>query len=87
MRAVKFTGAAVVAVIIVIALLLVVGIPSGFLTSTITSRVEQASGYRLSIDGTTKISLWPTLNVAVSDLTLQNPKDRSGITRLTIERV
>ncbi|KJC43626.1 cell envelope biogenesis protein AsmA [Bradyrhizobium sp. LTSP849] len=87
MRAVKFAGAAVVAVIIVIALLLVVGIPSGFLTSTIASRVEQASGYRLSIDGTTKISLWPTLNVALSDLTLQNPKDRSGITRLTIDRV
>ena len=87
MRAVKFAGAAVVAVIIVIALLLVVGIPSGFLTSTIASRVEQASGYRLSIDGTTKISLWPTLNVTLNDLTLQNPKDRSGITRLTIERV
>src|SRR5258708_37957258 len=84
MRAVKFAGAALAAVIIVIALLLVVGIPSGFLTATIAARVEQATGYRLSIDGTTKISLWPTLNVALNDLTLQNPKDRSGITRLTI---
>ncbi|BAL73704.1 hypothetical protein S23_04820 [Bradyrhizobium cosmicum] len=87
MRAVKFAGAAVVAVIIVIALLLVVGIPSGFLTSTIASRVESATGYRLSIDGTTRISLWPTLNVTLNDLTLQDPKDRSGITRLTIDRV
>ncbi|MDN3279540.1 AsmA family protein, partial [Frankia sp. RB7] len=87
MRAVKFAGAAVVAVIIMIALLLVIGIPSGFLTSTITSRVEQASGYRLSIDGATRISLWPTLNVTLNDLTLQNPRDRSGITRLTINRV
>ncbi|WP_426410335.1 AsmA family protein [Bradyrhizobium ganzhouense] len=87
MRAVKYAGAAVVAVIIVIALLLVIGIPSGFLTSTIAARVEQATGYRLSIDGTTKISLWPTLNVTLNDLALQNPRDRSGITRLTIARV
>jgi AsmA protein len=87
MRAVKFAGAAVAAVVIVIALLLVVGIPSGFLSSTIASRVESATGYRLSIDGTTRISLWPTLNVTLNDLTLQDPKDRSGITRLTIDSV
>ncbi len=87
MRAVKFAGAVVAAVVIVIALLLVVGIPSGFLTSTIASRVESATGYRLSIDGTTKISLWPTLNVTLNDLTLQDPKDRSGITRLTVDSV
>ena len=64
MRAVKFAGAAVAAIIIVIALLLVVGIPSGFLTATIASRVEQATGYRLSIDGATKIRLWPTLRLS-----------------------
>lgn len=87
MRAVKFAGAAVAAVVIVIALLLVVGIPSGFLTSTIASRVESATGYRLSIGGTTRISLWPTLNVTLNDLTLADPKDRSGITRLTIDSV
>src|SRR5438445_1366964 len=87
MRAVKFAGAALAAIIIVIALLLVVGIPSGFLTATIASRVESATGYRLSIDGTTKISLWPTLNVKLNDLALADPKDRSGITRLTIDSV
>ncbi|OKO74243.1 cell envelope biogenesis protein AsmA [Bradyrhizobium sp. NAS80.1] len=87
MRAVKFAGVALAAVIIVIALLLVVGVPSGFLTSTIASRIESATGYRLSIDGTTKISLWPTLNVTLNDLTLQDPKDRSGITRLTVGSV
>ncbi|MGY4628761.1 AsmA family protein [Bradyrhizobium sp. USDA 4486] len=87
MRAVKFAGAIVAAVIIVIALLLVVGVPSGFLTSTIASRLESATGYRLSIDGTIKISIWPTLNVTLNDLTLQDPKDRSGITRLTVDSV
>lgn len=87
MRIVKFAGAALAAVIIVIALLLVVGVPSGFLTSTIAARVEGATGYRLSIDGTMKISLWPTLNVTLNELTLQDPKDRSGITRLTVDSV
>lgn len=87
MRALKFAGAALAAVIVVIGLLLVVGIPSGFLTSTIASRVETATGYRLTIDGTTKISLWPTLNLTLNDLTLADPKDRSGITRLTIGSV
>lgn len=87
MRAVKFAGAAVAAVIIVIALLLVVGVPSGFLTSMIASRVESATGYRLSIDGTARISVWPTLNVTLNDLTLADPKERSGITRLTVDSV
>ncbi|MDD1529931.1 AsmA family protein [Bradyrhizobium sp. WBOS7] len=87
MRAVKFAGAALAAIIIVIATLLVIGIPSGFLTSTIASRVENATGYRLSIGGTTKISLWPALNVTLNDLTLADPRDRSGITRLTVDSV
>jgi len=87
MRALKFAGAALAVVIIAMAVLLVVGIPSGFLTSKIAARVESATGYRLSIDGTTKISLWPTLNVTLNDLTLQDPKDRSGITRLTVDSV
>src|SRR3954453_10265407 len=87
MRAVKFVGAVLAAVIIVIAILLVIGIPSGFLTSTIVSRVESATGYRLSIDGTTKISLWPTLNIKLNDLTFLDPRDRSGITRLTVDSV
>lgn len=87
MRALKFVGGALAAVIVVIGLLLVVGIPSGFLTQTIASRVENATGYRLTIDGTTKISLWPTLNLTLNDLTLADPKDRSGITRLTIGSV
>ncbi|SFO59318.1 AsmA protein [Bradyrhizobium sp. Ghvi] len=87
MRAVKFAGAALAVIIVVIVLLLVVGIPSGFLTATIASRVEQATGYRVSIDGTTRISLWPSLNVTLNDLTLADPRDRSGITRVTIDSV
>ena len=78
MRALKFAGAAVAAVIVVLALLLIIGVPSGFLTSTIQDRVERETGYRLTIAGSTKIGLWPSLNVTLNDITLQDPKDRDA---------
>ena len=51
MRALKIVGAAVAAVIAIIALLLVIGIPSGFLTGQIEARVERETGYKLAING------------------------------------
>jgi len=87
MRALKFVGAALAAILVIIALLLVVGIPSGFLTSTIAARVERDTGYRLTIAGASKISLWPTLNVRLNDITLQDPKDRDGSNTMTVGRL
>jgi AsmA protein len=84
MKTMKIAGAAVAVLIVMLVLLMVVGIPSGFLTSAIQDRVERATGDQLTIAGTTKISLWPTLNVSLSDLTLQNPKDRDGTNRITV---
>jgi AsmA protein len=83
MRALKIAGAAVAAVIVVAALLLIIGVPSGFMTSEIQARVERDTGYRLSIAGTTRIGMWPSLNVTMNDVTLQDPKDRDGSNRLT----
>jgi AsmA protein len=76
MRALKIAGAVVAAVIVVVGVLLVVGIPSGFLTSTIQDRVERETGYRLTIAGSTRIGLWPSLNVTLHDVTLEPTKDR-----------
>src|ERR1700740_3340258 len=87
MKAFRIAGAAVAAVIVILALLLVIGIPSGFLTSAIQERVERDTGYRLTIAGSTKISLWPTLHVTMSDVTLQEPKDREGANKVTIGSV
>jgi AsmA protein len=87
MRALKIAGAAVAAVIVVAALLLVIGIPSGFMTSAIQARVERETGYRLTIAGSTKIGIWPSLNVTLNDVTLQDPNDRDGSNRLTIGSV
>ncbi len=60
MRALKIAGSAIAAVIVIAALLLVIGIPSGFLTSAIQARVERETGYRLTIAGATRIGLWPS---------------------------
>ena len=76
MRALKFAGAAIGAVVVIIALLLVIGIPSGFLTGQIEARVERETGYKLAINGGAKIGLWPSLNITLNDVTLQDPKDR-----------
>jgi AsmA protein len=83
MRALKFAGAALAAVIVVIALLLAIGIPSGFLTAQIQERVERETGYKLAINGGAKIALWPSLHVTLNDVTLQDPKERDINNRLT----
>src|SRR2546430_482737 len=86
MRALKIAGAATAAVIVVLALLLIIGIPSGFLSSEIQARVERETGYRLTISGGTKIGLWPKLNVTLTDVTLENPKDPEAFNRLPVCR-
>lgn len=75
MKALKILGAAIAAVIVIVALLLVIGIPSGFLTSEIQERVERETGYKLAINGGAKVSLWPALSITLKDVTLQDPKD------------
>ncbi len=85
MRALKIASAAVAAIVVMLALLLFIGIPSGFLTSAIQDRVERETGYRLTIAGSTRIGLWPSLNVTLSDITLRDPKDRDGSNRVTVE--
>ena len=76
MRALKIAGAVIGVVVVVIALLLVIGIPSGFLTAQIQERVERETGYKLAINGGARIGLWPSLNITLNDITLQHPKDR-----------
>jgi AsmA protein len=84
MRALKIVGATVAAIIVVLALLLIIGIPSGFLTSAIQARVERETGYRLTIAGSTRIGLWPSFNVTLNDVTLEAPKDRDTASRLSV---
>jgi AsmA protein len=87
MRALKIAGSAIAAILVVLALLLVIGIPSGFLTSAIQARVERETGYRLTIAGSTRIGVWPSFNVTLHDVTLEAPKDRDTSNRLTVGSV
>ena len=83
MRALKIAGAAIGAVVVITALLLVIGVPSGFMTQQIQERVERETGYKLIINGGTRIGLWPSLNVTLNDVILQDPKDRDTSNRLS----
>src|ERR1700722_5644546 len=87
MRALKIASAALAAIIVMLALLLLIGIPSGFLTSAIQERVERETGYRLTITGSARIGLWPSLNVTLTDVTLERPSDRDTGNRLTVGSV
>jgi AsmA protein len=87
MRVLKIAGAAIAAVIVVAALLLAIGVPSDYLTSEIQARVERETGYRLAIAGSSRIGIWPSLNVTLNDVTLQNPNERDASQRLTIGKV
>lgn len=73
MRALKIVAGIVAAAVIIAALLLFVGIPLGFMTSAIQSRVERETGFKLTIAGSTRISLWPSPNVTLDNVTLREP--------------
>ncbi|CAL80558.1 putative AsmA-like protein [Bradyrhizobium sp. ORS 278] len=87
MKALKIAGGLLGAVIVVLALALAFGLPASFLTVAIQDRVERDTGYRLSIAGGATVSLWPSLQVTLTDITLQDPKDRDGNNRLTVSRL
>ncbi|MBR0695572.1 AsmA family protein [Bradyrhizobium lablabi] len=87
MRALKFAGGAIAAVIAIIALLALIGIPSTFLTSAIKDRVERETGYKLAINGGVSIGIWPTVNVTLSDVALQDPKEREINNRFTASSI
>ena len=84
MKVWKILSGVIAAIVVAAALLLVIGIPSGFLTSGIAERVERETGYHLTIGGSTRIGLWPSLHVTLHDVTLENPKDLDTSNRLTV---
>ena len=87
MKVLKIIGAATAAVIIIVALLLMIGIPSGFMTQAIQDLVEHETGYRPVVSGATRLGIWPSLNVTLHDITAQDPKARDSDGRLTIGSV
>src|SRR5882757_1924283 len=87
MRALKFAGAIIAAVVVIVALLAAIGIPSGLLTSAIAERVERETGYKLAINGGARIGFWPSVNLTLSDVVLQDPKEREINNRFTASSI
>jgi AsmA protein len=87
MRALKIIAGIVVAVVVIGVVLLLIGIPAGFMTSAVQSRVERETGLELTIGGSTRIGLWPSPNVTVDDVTLQQRGDRDSSLRVSVGRI
>ncbi len=85
MRFLKILGAGIAVVIVLIAVVLVVGIPGGLLTDVIQNRVERQTGYRLEIDSTS-IQLRPNPTIALSGISLSDPLNRENSIDLTVAR-
>jgi AsmA protein len=84
MRTLKILSGVIGAIVIVAVLLLVIGMPVGFLTSRIQDRVERETGYHLTVGGSTRVGLWRSLNVTMNDVSLEGPNDRDTGNRLTV---
>ena len=87
MRTLKILGGIIAAIAVVAALLLVVGMPAGFLASTIADRIERETGYHLTVGGSTKVGVWPSLNVTMNEVSLEGPSDRGTGGRETGNRL
>jgi AsmA protein len=87
MKVLKIAGAAILAMIVIAALLLMIGIPSGYVTQAVQDRVERDTGYRIVVSGASRLGIWPSLNVALNDIIVQDPRARDSDGRLTIGSV
>jgi AsmA protein len=87
MKALKIASVAIALVAIILALPLLLGLPMGVFASAIQDRVERETGYRLDIAGPASLNIWPSLNATLADVTLHDPRDHDGNTRLTISRI
>jgi AsmA protein len=86
MKTFKIAGMAIVVVAIIVALGLLLGLPTGVLTAAVQDRIARETGYQLSIGGSASLNLWP-LGATLTDVTIHDPNDRDGNTRLTISRI
>jgi AsmA protein len=87
MKALKILGAVFGLLIVAVGVTLAVGIPGGFITSTIEDRVEKETGLQLDINGGATIKLWPLTVVTLSDVALFDPKDKAVSERFRAESI
>lgn len=86
-RALKIAGAVAASLVVIVIVLLVTGIPSGFVTSLVQDRIERDTGYRLAIKGPTGIDVWPSLGFALHHVTLDRPGSAATDAQLVVGEV
>jgi AsmA protein len=87
MRILKIAGLAVTGLTVVAAVLLITGMPASFIASTIETRVARETGYRITVAGGTRIGLWPSLHVTMTDVTLRDGTDREAAAQISLGSV
>jgi AsmA protein len=87
MRALKIAGAVVSCLIAIVVVLLVTGIPSGFITSLVQDRIERDTGYRIAVAGRTGIDVWPSFGLTLHNVTLENPKSDATDVHLAVGEI
>jgi AsmA protein len=70
MKAAKFVTIVIAVGLVGLLLLLMLGVPAGFLAKTIERYAKTDLGYEVRIDGTVKLGLWPSPTVAVREVSL-----------------
>src|SRR6187455_3463809 len=86
-RALKIAGAVAASLIAIVIVLLVTGFPSGYVASLVQDRIERDTGYRIAINGTVGIDLWPSLGFALHHVTFDRPGRAATDAQLAVEEI
>ena len=69
MKLIKFFGLGLAGLVVLVVLILMFGVPAQPLVGFLADRAADA-GYRLQVNGASKLSLWPSLNISADDVRL-----------------
>lgn len=86
-RALKIAGVVAAGLIAIVIVLLVTGFPSGYVTSLVQDRIERDTGYRIAINGTIGIGLWPSLGFALRHVTFDRPGKTATDAQFAVEEI
>ena len=78
MKVIKILGLGLAGLLVLAVLVLMFGVPAGPLVGYLADRAA-AAGYQLRVDGPSKLSLWPSLNISADDVQLSDTNAREEI--------
>ena len=87
MKPLKIAALGFAAVLAVASLALAFGVPAGFLTTRVQDQIESRTGYRLRIDGATKLAFRPSPTVTLERISLLDGSGSASATGFAAESV